>query len=120
MFFKSSGKNCFIFFISDGVNICWVGGVDICEWLEGFIRKNIILNVLIFLYVSLVNINVFVEYICLVENMDGEILYMDINCCKFKFFNFNLVYSCRLEILEFKWVECWGLVVKNLWGIFLE
>ncbi len=120
LFGKSSGKERSIFFISDGANICRAGGVDICEWSEGLNRKNITLNILTFLYASLANTNAFAEYTCLAENTEGEILYLDINRCKLKPFNFNLVHSCMPEIPTLKKVDCWGPAVENLWGVFLE
>ncbi|MEZ5040548.1 MAG: VWA domain-containing protein [Saprospiraceae bacterium] len=120
LFTKGTGKRRSIFFISDGANICRAGGVDICEWSERLLQKNITLNILTFLYASLDNTNAFAEYTCLAENTEGEILYLDVNRCRLKPFAFNLIQSCQLEIPELKRVDCWGPAVKDLWGVFLE
>ena len=109
-----------IFLISDGANICRMGGEDVCDWAEAMAQRNITVNILTFLGASTENTDAFAEYGCLADNTGGQILYMDNYRCSYEYYGNSLIESCRLKIPGLRRVQCWGPAVKELWAVVVE
>jgi tetratricopeptide (TPR) repeat protein len=109
-----------IFLVSDGENVCRVGGLDICEWAAGLAGRNITIHVLTFLDAGLENTGAFAEYTCLADHTGGKIIYIDNYRCSTELFDFNLLETCRLTLPPLQRSNCWGAAAKELWSIFPE
>lgn len=109
-----------IFFISDGENVCGLGGLDICEWAAGLSAQNITLNVLTFLDHGLSNSGAFAEYACLTDRSGGEVRYLDPITCSIDDFTFDLVDRVHFELPALERVNCRRGQSSALWAIFPE
>lgn len=117
LFLDADSTRKAIFLISDGANICRMGGEDVCDWAEAMASRNITVNILTFLGASLDNTDAFAEYGCLADNTGGQILYMDNYRCSYEYYGNSLIESCRPKIPDLRRVQCWGPAVKDLWAI---
>lgn len=106
-----------IFFISDGANVCRVGGADICGWAQDIAKRRITINILTYLGTSQDNTNAFAEYGCLADYTGGQILYLDNYRCSYEYFGASLVESCLPKIPKLHRVNCWGPAIKDLWAV---
>ncbi|HKK73540.1 MAG TPA: VWA domain-containing protein [Saprospiraceae bacterium] len=115
LFSDSTQSKKSIFLISDGANTCRESGLDICAFAEELAQRGITVNVLTFLNSSLNNTSAFSEYICLADNTNGKVIYMDNLRCYFETFDFDLTSSCQLTIPKFEKSYCWGQHIETLW-----
>lgn len=115
LFSDSTQTSKSIFLISDGANTCRESGLDICTFAEELARKGITVNVLTFLNASLNNTSAFSEYICLADNTNGQVIYLDNLRCYFETFHFDLTSHCQLAIPSFEKSYCWGQHIETLW-----
>lgn len=115
LFSDSTQSKKTIFLISDGANTCRESGIDICAFAEELAQRDITVNVLTFLNSSLNNTSAFSEYLCLADNTNGKVIYMDNLRCYFETFDFDLTSNCQLTIPKFEKSYCWGQHIETLW-----
>lgn len=115
LFSATSHTKKSIFLISDGSNTCRERGLDICAFATELAQKDITVNVLTFLNSSFNNTSAFSEYICLADNTNGKVIYLDNLRCFFETFDFDLTTSCQLTIPEIEKSYCWGDHIETLW-----
>ncbi|MCO6490015.1 MAG: tetratricopeptide repeat protein [Phaeodactylibacter sp.] len=120
LFLDADSTRKAIFLISDGANICRMGGEDVCDWAEEMASRNITVNILTFLGTSSDNTNAFAEYGCLADITGGQILYMDNYRCSYEYYGNSLIESCQPKIPGLRRVQCWGPAVKELWAVVVE
>lgn len=120
LFLDADSTRKAIFLISDGANICRMGGEDVCDWAEEMAQRNITVNILTFLGTSSDNTDAFAEYGCLADMTGGQILYMDNYRCSYEYYGNSLIESCRPKIPGLRRVQCWGPAVKDLWAVEIE